>query len=282
MRPEANAYSKFIELRTICITTLRRKMSKKISATPSRSRYLTTVELIAKFSEGLETLLQLASIYDGGYTPIAFNMAVEINKTLTENDAATRVRGTRTFSSPDMGDTSKMLNAMHKLTMMQVGGEPPAVRFLPQFWAGPSQCLTLDFRHWWNRDVIYRASAAAPGLPPGVIPLISADQVSFDKREKITRRELISLLRNKIGAHQANELPALLEDMDHTSGFAVAVVRLPDGSELSTEDGTLPTNGGPLAAMVRQIAHELLVAYGRDDPPPQGDTYPTENSPNAP
>jgi hypothetical protein len=129
----------------------------------------------------------------------------------------------------------------------------------------------MPFRVWWNRDIIYQASAAEPGTPPGLIPVNDTPVVPYEKREKVTRMQLVHLLRNKMAAHQPSEIPELLEELQSSNSWAAFGCDTPDG-HLSTLDGSLTVAVGPLPAMMRQITHELLIAYGRDDPPPDKPT----------
>ena len=100
-----------------------------------------------------------------------------------------------------------------------------------------------------------------------MIPLIDALIVPYEDREKTTRMRLVNLLRNKLGAHQTSEMPTLLDDLQETRNWGSAVIQTPAGV-LRTDDGSLPVLVSPLAAMMRQITHELLTAYGRIDQPP--------------
>lgn len=243
------------------------------------ARKLNEDELLALFDQSLSALSHLASIYDGGFHPIALQMATEVHKLLTQDGPAMRLRGMRKFTTVNMGDQSRMLNAMHKLVGARIGGQPPKLDFIADFqMADPADLIetpSLSFKEWWNRDVIYRASAAIPGSPPGMIPVNGTPSVPFNKRETINRRDFVALLRNKLGAHQDGDLPILLDQLEEARCWGEFVCHTPEGI-LSTEDGTLTTGATIMAAMMRQIAHEVLVAYDRDDPPSQsGEPHPS-------
>jgi hypothetical protein len=234
----------------------------------SNVRQLSESDLLNSFGQSLDTLAHIAGIYDGGFAPISLVMATEVRKILTENAAATRLRGAMTFTTPRGADDPRNLSSMNKLTMARLGGSPPALTFLPQFYQPqPEQLVTLPFRDWWNKDVIYRAGAAPPGTPPGMIPVNGSPTVPFEKREKTTRMGLVNLLRNNLGAHQTSEMPALIDTLEEARSWGNFALGTPDGM-LSTDDGSLKALVSPMAAMMRQISHELLVAYGRTDPPP--------------
>lgn len=240
---------------------VRRK--KKIDA-----RRLSDAELLELFDGSLDTLQHLARVYDEGHSPIAFLMATEITKLLTENSAAIKLRGTRLFPTiPDAHD-ERVLNAIYKLTGARLGGDPPTVTFMPKFQLPePDPVVELPFKDWWNRDIIYRASAAPPGTPAGLIPVNDSPTIPYHKREKVTRMKLVSLLRNKLGSHQDAEMPRLLDELDESKNWGSFGIDTPEGT-LSTDDGTLKIAVRLMPAMMRQICHEVLVAYQRHDPPP--------------
>jgi hypothetical protein len=194
-------------------------MSRRRSNTGGRK--LTDDELLQSFDQSLDTLAILASAYDGGHAPIAFSMATEVNKILTENGAATRLRGSRTFTSPEKHHTKNTLSPLHKLTSARLSAPPPTLTFVPTFYMpdGPPP-NSMSFRDWWGRDVIYRASAALPGDAPGMIPVNGSPTTPYDEREKMTRMGLVALLRNKLGAHQTSEMPELLDQLEEARNWA--------------------------------------------------------------
>jgi hypothetical protein len=228
-------------------------------------RQLSESDLLNSFAQSLDTLSHLASIYDGGFAPISLAMATEVRKILTENAAATRLRGAMSFTTPRGADDPRNLSPMNKLTIARIG---ESLTFLPQFYQPqPDQLVGLSFREWWNKDVIYRAGAAPPGMPAGMLPINGSPMIAFEKREKTTRMGLVNLLRNNLGAHQTSEMPALIDVLEAARSWGNFYIETPD-EMLSTNDGSLRAQVSPMSAMMRQISHELLVAYGRSDPPP--------------
>jgi hypothetical protein len=223
-------------------------------------------ELLAMFDQSLTTLSFLTKTYDDGRYPNALLMAVEVHKLLTQGGPAMRLRSLRNFTTIDfLNDEQRMLNAMHKLVVVRIGGELPQIDFFAAFQIGEARLVTLSFKEWWNNDVIYRASAALPGSRPGWFPVNDAPSVPFQSRQAINRRDFVALFRNTRGAHQDDEMPILLEELEETRSWSGFSIGTPDGA-LSTDDGTLKTGASIMAAMMRQIAHQLLIAYGRDDP----------------
>ncbi len=235
---------------------------------PINGRRLSEEELLKSFEQGLDTLSRLAKVYDEGYPPIAFAMATEVRKILNENAPAIALRATRTFFSPEKHDTPQTLTSLHLLTSARLNSNPPKLTFVPAFYSSDAlQNRALPFKEWWNKDVIYRASAAPPGTPAGLIPINGAPTVPYERREKVTRMGLVNLLRNKLGAHQTAEMPELLDQLNEANNWSSFGVQTPQGL-FSTDDGTLSVDVNPIPSMMRQICHELLEAYGRSDPPP--------------
>lgn len=241
-------------------------MAKKKGPT----RRLSDPELLGMFDQDLTTLQHLAGVYDRGYAPIAFDMATLVLKILTENSAAMKARSAVRFPSYPIEREELALTATHRLTAARVGGADPKVTFVPLFYnpGGFTQGKAVEFKIWWNREAIYRASAAIPGSPPGMIPINDAPSVPFADRATVSRYQLVHMLRNKRGAHQTEEYPVLLDELDHAANWGHFGVSMPDGSQRSTWEGTLPIDVGPVAAMMRMILHEVLESYGRADPPP--------------
>ncbi|TPG51673.1 hypothetical protein EAH76_16805 [Sphingomonas glacialis] len=227
---------------------------------------MTDDELLASFDQSLTTLTHLAQTHDDGYHPICLAMATEVHKILAGNGSTAKLRGTRVFLTVDFGEESEMLNAMHKLVGARVTGAVPALDFIPDFQFGQDITNALKFGDWWNTDVIYCASAAIPGDNPGVIPINASPLLPFDKRQTINRRDFVSLLRNKRGAHQDDDMPQLLDELETSRSWGVFECQTPAGV-LSTLNDTLLTGASMMAAMMRQIVHEVLLAYGRAAPP---------------
>ncbi|WP_150131369.1 hypothetical protein [Caulobacter mirabilis] len=231
-----------------------------------RIRKLSEDQLLERFSEHLQNLREICKIYDGGYAPIAFLMATETSKILTENAAATRLRALYRFDTVDYEHSESVLSPLNKLVIARVSSSPPQVTFMPAFQGGlgKDDIKGLAFRDWWERDIIYRAGAASPGVDQSLIPLRPENIVPFDKRERLTRQKLISLLRNAMGAHSDAEMPEVLDDLQSSNSFGGSFgAQMPDGRIVGTHDGTMTVKIGPLPAMMRQIAHELLEAYDR-------------------
>lgn len=222
---------------------------------------LTDEQVLAHVQASLETIRHLCRVFDEGHPYVAFTLASEVHRILTAGGAATRARGTRQFSTPPDDLPPNNLMPGNKLIAARLSGEPPEVSFMPLLSGSENQHRSLNFREWWNRDIVYRAGAAKPGESSALIPVRIEDQVPESQRETLTRRTFIELMRNKLGAHLDIDQPELLDHLQKSTAFGgTFVIETPAGL-LSTEDGTLPMRVGPAAGMTRQIAHELLCAF---------------------
>ena len=72
---------------------------------------------------------------------------------------------------------------------------------------------------------------------------------------------MIETIRNKLGAHLDRDIPEELNQLQKAHAFGISIRAAIDGKTLDTIDGTMPMKTGPGAAMVRQIAHEVLEAF---------------------
>ncbi|WP_156387529.1 hypothetical protein [Methylobacterium sp. Leaf399] len=214
-------------------------------------------------NEGLTTLQQLCEIYDNGRPYIAFSMATEIARILTDNSFSARLRAQQKFTTTPVDIVSENLCSQNKLIVMSIDNRGSAVDFIPQIMYNNYEPKELKFADWWNRDAIWVAGAAKPGLPMDMVPLDPKEQVPFSQRRRLVRRELVLMMRNKLGAHLDAELPEILDELQRVEIFGMgASITTPMGT-FNTWDGTLPIRVGPSAAMVRQIGYEVLKAYGR-------------------
>lgn len=125
----------------------------------------------------------------------------------------------------------------------------------------------MSFTDWWNKDCVFRASAAPKG--EHVIPTDSARQVVRSRRFTLTRREFVDKVRNKLGAHIDSDLPEELDKLLKAFYFGMDLKVSYPGGELSLHEGTVAIEASPAAAMMREIAHEVLWAFaeGQQQPP---------------
>lgn len=225
---------------------------------------LSEVRITEHLLQGVDTLRRLGRVYDDGHSAIAFTMASEISRVLTSNGVATRLRGTKRFTTISRElDDSNLVDDNKLVSAMIHSGDECFVEFQPAFASpngGPYGVREVDFRTWWNRDVIFRGGVAVPDSH-GMIPLDSSLHLPSDKRIVVTRRTFIEQMRNKLGAHLDEEIPEVLDHLLRATSFGgILAVQTPQGM-LSTQDGSLKMRISPAAAMMRQICEELIRAY---------------------
>lgn len=223
-------------------------------------------KLLDNIQSDLDTLEVLAQAFDQGRHRVATTMsAVIINIVGVKNKAASQARGNLVFPTPGRKMDQRNLTSSHRLVSMEVWSQPATVKFVPWFASeADDEIDNQSFRTWWETEPIYVAGAGRPDAPLGTIPLNPEDQVAWDDREKLTRHQLCTDMRNTVGAHTDGELTAILNDIYDPRSFGSGyMAELPDGTIVTTDDGTIPVVVAPAEAAVRQIAHEVLMAYGR-------------------
>lgn len=228
----------------------------------AHSRPLAPHELLAHLRSSIETIRQLAKIFDQGHPPAAFLIATEIMKVLVENSAAVRARGKIIFLSWATEENDDNILPQNSLIYMSAKTDPPDARYEPNFLTN-DRPHDLNFREWWSRETIWRAGAAPPGMRNDMFPVNGSPSVPFAQRERLTRMSFTKLVRDKLGAHVEKDMPHLLDELQSSRGWGVNVVLQTPQGPLRTADGSLPITVTPAAAIMRQIAHEVLISYDR-------------------
>ncbi len=249
-------------------------MARKGKGYQGRKRPVDDDEARQRFDQSLSLIEVCCAAIDEGHNAMALPLSVELSNVLTADGFATRKRGEVKFPSPSYEDHPTNMSAFHLLTGVTMSGAPPKGDFTPYALLGEDSGWNhLKFSKWWN-EVVFRASNAKPGLPIGVIALRPEDQVPFDKRERLTRRLVVRTLRDHSAAHHLSEYPAILDEIDGPSSWGgFGFQDESTGTTYSTDDGSMEWGRGQLAAMIREIAEETLIAFGRRalPAPPQDD-----------
>lgn len=223
-------------------------------------------QLEAIFEENLGVLADLCAAYDDGKIAYVFLIATQLQTILTEGRVAIQRRGKVQFPSPISDDTPNNLAAHYLLTSIEiVGTDPPYGQFQPAYLMlnEAEHWHYAKFSHWWA-ETVFRASAALPGATRGSIPVNDAPSVPYDERERLSRRLIVQTLRNHRGSHTLDEFPSILDEIDGPACWGeFSATDEATGTIYSTVDGTLKWKAGQLAATIRQIAWEVLVAFGR-------------------
>ncbi|MBH9537898.1 hypothetical protein [Novosphingopyxis sp. YJ-S2-01] len=242
-------------------------MARKGKGYQGLMRRRTDEQAVADHNAKLQTLKSLCEDYDQGRIEYVFLIATEVQNILTEGRRAVELRGKVTFPSPEDKDNPKILSAYFPLTAIRLQNEPLLGSFKPVIEMSSTSWRRLKFSVWWN-EVVFRASAALPGTPPGMIPVNGSPSVPYADRERLNRRQVIQFLRNHRGAHSLEEFPAILDEIDSPSSWGGFVMQDEQtGQQYSTDDGSLPWQAGQLAAMTREIAGEVLAAFALNDWP---------------
>ncbi len=122
--------------------------------------------------ESVRNIEGMCGLFDGGNAYIAFSLAAETHKVLTTGQNIALFRAGMRFPTISFEYSPRNLAAEHKLIMAEQHAHsdqnPPLyVDFIPISRDGSFPIKWVPFRDWWNRDVIYRASAA-PQEPQSV------------------------------------------------------------------------------------------------------------------
>lgn len=231
----------------------------------------TAAQLQEHFEGSLRNLEGMCQLYDAGNPYIAFSLATEIKSILTENSEAVRSRnGVRFPTVADQGDLRRNIAASVKLLRLRFqgeadpeGGQRAVLTFEPARVHGEVKTVYLPFREWWGRDIIYCSTALPAPRPPGRIRG-DGQFIPWEQRVKMRRRDLIELVRNKFGAHVADEIPEVLDVLQRSNMMGVEFGILPPENQLGAPPREPPRIAvGAAAAIVRAIAEEVLIAYGK-------------------
>jgi hypothetical protein len=228
---------------------------------------LTQEELATHIASSLINIRRLCEIFDSGHHYIAFTLASEIHRFLISGQRALQIRGDRSFPSPAFDYSEQSVGTEVKL--IAVGGRwdkpEEGAYFAPM--KDVHGLKKLPFRDWWNREVIYRTRLSEEGrssLNRTSIfargrPWISEEAFKriMQERRLLTRRTFIELVRNKFGAHLDEEVPETLSELMRTDILDFGVIY----GGRSITDSLIP----PVAAMVRQIAYEVILAFDEGD-----------------
>jgi hypothetical protein len=222
---------------------------------------LTDNEIRQHILEGLRNLEALCRDYDGGRPYVAFAMATEVHRILIANNLAKELTEQRVFRT-QVGTGDENLMPETKLIWGEIkfnGIYPEQIeelyaKFVPVL-GREKHATHVAFDVWWAGDTIFRegASWTQDGQPK--------------PRFTLTRKELVKMMRDKLGAHLDTAIP---EELDHLQralsfgadlGFVIPRKDQDRIYEVSIANGLLPVIVSPGAAMMRQIAFEVLEAY---------------------
>jgi len=188
-------------------------------------------------------------------------MATEASKILEGGRASEAMRGNKYFLTYNFAYPVE--NTMPEIPL--IGGyinnetDHPYASFWPEFSQNILPSRRIPFKDWWRRDVIYRAEAFETGA---FLPR--------EQRRTMTREHFVRQMRNTLGAHIDPDQHEELETLQRADAYGIILDVCDEAGKilLTTEDGSLPVRVGPAAAMMRQIAFEVLNAYGLEEERP--------------
>lgn len=214
----------------------------------------------------LLTLRSLCDSYDSGNFSAARTIAVEIHRLVVGELAKLPFLRKLQFLSSSLEDSPHNLAKQCLMSFIRVGncreGEAVGeISFIP-FCSDTSHpalhsAYFRSFPKWWNAVVIRDGAG-----PNGLIPLNVADQTPFNERAHATRREVIEVVRNKLGAHFDGTVSEYLHFIEENPIMFVELGLEIEGQEFTT--GQHPEKfrySNTLAhATCRQIAWEILAS----------------------
>lgn len=217
------------------------------------------VEAANAASSSIRTIELLCDAYDKGEYHVSRELCSVLSRLIDDELKNTgRRRSVRlpTLTHP-FSDRNLIPQFAH--VAYRLGGNCPLeVLFFPAF-SGQEDNVSnknLKFSEWWNEPVIIEGAGGMSGL----IPLKASDQIPFAKRRKLVRREVVSIIRNKMGAHYdkaETEGVRFLMKWDHAIEFGC---KDESGNEYSSSAHSdkfifLNSHGD---AIVRSISEEVL------------------------
>jgi hypothetical protein len=167
-------------------------------------------QAIAAARSSMKTLKILCQSYDDGNFDIEREIATVIFRLLVEELPQTKLRRKLKFISytapPNPKNLLMQLLASGVQGRVQSDGADPTItithvplRDQHAEWVG--QPTAMKFNEWWNGFVQIAGASAGP-----VIPINQNEQIPYNKRTKISRLNLIQIIRNKYGAHYSREI----------------------------------------------------------------------------
>lgn len=222
-------------------------------------------EMLAAVEHELTTLQALIGSFDNGHVHAAGSLATSIVNIVTNpSKAAILRRGKLVFPTPaEEVSQANMMPTLRLVGMITgIDDAGPFVGFKPMCQMLVEAPALKPFRVWWETEPIWVEGIGGSMLPPGVIPIRPEEQLSWDEREKLTRQQFVTDLRNAVGAHADHLIPASIHDLYSPRAFGLGgQFQMPDGRVVQSED--VPARSLPVHAMIRHIAEETLMAYGR-------------------
>ena len=209
------------------------------------NRPLGKPELRERFFDTLKNIQSMCEIYDGGNYNIFSSISTELIKLFSDGDGAL-IRNEFFYVTQEKKVSTEYLTPQMPLVYIRAktaeNGDGTIMHLHTFSTDAHFATEEVKFNIWWQKDIIFLASPPIKGT-----------------REKLTRYELIKLVRDKIGSHTDKNIPLVLDHLFRRESWgnvvASSVDLNQDFGKAMQQDIVLNT---PIQAMVRQIAAETL------------------------
>lgn len=210
-----------------------------------KGRPLGKPELRQRFFDTLKNIKSMCDIYDQGNFEIYASMTTELSKLFMEGDGKL-IRNEFFYLTSKRKVHAKHLTPQHPLVYVRsqtnVDGTGSITHAHVLSNPQPNNIEEVKFNEWWEKEIVFLDSPPRSGV-----------------REKLTRQQVIKLVRNKIGAHTDKEIPLVLDRLfDRRSWGNVIASQIQVGEDLETAMQRDNVINAPIHAMVRQICAEVL------------------------
>jgi len=224
----------------------------------------TQEEAKAAVRGSLRTLQALCQVYDEGHFDAERDIANIIYRMIVDELPQTRLRKELSFISYSIPPNPRnvlmqLLTSVFDARVQSDGGDPTITithqPLLDQLAAQTGQPTTMKFNDWWSGPVLISGASDGP-----MVPTDESQQIPYNKRERISRFELIRTFRNRTGAHYDRDVDA------DTKRIEDRLMRVMDIS-ISRDDGAsfsyfetpevFRFTNSRAGAIVRHVAYEL-------------------------
>lgn len=198
----------------------------------------------ASLDDQLDRLQMLAGQYDRRRHEACFEMAAVVEELLMSEEGGRSFHDALAFGSPPTENATSLRTMV--VNSMRLSGGTVKASYFPFCSLNPTDADSLGFEEWWAEDPLRCGSSGSD----------------------ITRQEFVRLLKlRKARANRPADYRTLLSELDAELGWS-RFENTEGGEHYGIDSAAAVVRISSIAAMMRQICHEVLVAYGRNDKPP--------------
>lgn len=221
------------------------------------------LELKDAFIGSIRLLKTLCDEYDDGNYYASNLMSVEIDKILNNLSTVLQLRKKRLFYCYTNKENPRNLSKSFNFVGTQVNansnrGHMFEVKFFPYLDQLVSSPKKIPYSNWIERVVVRKG--AGEGM---YIPVRFEDQTPFEKREKLTLKQLLKHIRNKSGAHFDLNLNEEIVIAGYKDNLSFGIIMDHNGKRINSDidrEQFLYLNT-PIDATIRHAAFELLLSF---------------------